>query len=699
MESGDSCPSFVLCRLIHFWIFPSVTLFGSRSHQYAQLRTLWCFLCVCIFRNTCSYARFVMFEVSTAAQQCIVDALKPCDESSQTVVLCHTPSEICTDGHLILGTHDLLEDFIGKDSSSLVSVFPNMGSIKQALKNHKDAPFHIDCIVGCHHTYDPLDVSCDSRLGLDFQNVSQIAFIVDLPKDTYRSYATSAYKIRVQNDLSPVIKVVWKKQQEQFDELLIPKVLVSHEEVRSIVNNLDGPLKRHSSKRNSLFDFEGGKNYDYFSFKPGKCGLVAYRDELDRLKKVCRNLCKDLPSATFQFRERTNWRWLGQEGCINATILFCRNLDRHKLLQLASLLTSCSISFRFSSINTIVINTAGLDSSILVRLMHYAEVPIPTTVKQGAFSLSMKGNGLLIGDRNLLSFDLKVGRIGSLPSVPMQIRCASIHGLMTVPLHQSTIGKWIKKDLSGFNICEVVCVDDDQITDSFLQFRVPIDDENNYPKVFKYKDKIFSVEHALPYATPISVKARPPQGESVHDHWKKAARLAPQEKISRVNCIAKTENCPRSLQRVMQLRESTVKEAASTVFIYAEQTKMPWCFFTSSVSQQTAIDCYSKFGIHHLVNKEDVDAALEAQIDHDSTVLGELDSIATIHVVQVCCCDDQPVRIGLFCEGKYGWTVSTAELVQCHAYTPCILVRMIPSGFKLTDVCSPSRHLYHTSSF
>ena len=37
-------------------------------------------------------------------------------------------------------------------------------------------------------------------------------------------------------------------------------------------------------------------------------------------------------------------------------------------------------------------------------------------------------------------------------------------------------------------------------------------------------------------------------------------------------------------------------------------------------------------------------------------------------------------------------TVSAAKLVQCHAYTPCILVMMRPSGFKLTDVCSRGRH-------
>ena len=399
---------------------------------------------------------------------------------------------------------------------------------------------------------------------------------------------------------------------------------------------------------------------------------------------MCRSLCKDLPSATFQFRERTNWRWLSQDGSIEATILFCRNLDHHKLLQLASFLTSCAVSFRFSSVNTIVINTAGLDSSILVRLMHYAEVPIPTTLKQGAFSLSIKGNGLSTGDRNFLSFDLKIGRIGALPSVPVQIRC--------LPLHQSTIGRWIKKELSGFNISEVVCVDEDQVTDSFLQFRVPIEDESNYPKVFKYKNKTFSVDHALPYATPIGMRARPPQEESVHDHWKKAARLAPQEKISHVNCVAKTANCPMSLQRVMRLRESSVKESAYTVFMYVEQTKIPWCFFTGSVTQQTALDCYSKFGIHHLESKEEIEAVFESHNDKKHCLNRDVEGSTTIHIVQVCCDDDQPVRMGLFCEGKYGWTVSTAELVQCHAYTPCILVMMVPPGCKLTDVCSPRRH-------
>ena len=374
-----------------------------------------------------------------------------------------------------------------------------------------------------------------------------------MPKGTYRPHSTTAYRIRIQNDVCSKTHIIWKKQQEQFDEFLIPKFLASHDDVRNIINDLNGPLKRHSSKRNSLFDFEGGKNYDSFSFKPGKTGIKLYKDELERLKNVCRDHCKDLPSATFQFKERTNWRWLSQEGSLETTVLFCRN-------QVASFLTSCAISFHFCSVNTIVIDIAGLDSSILVGLMHYAEVPIPTTLKQGAYGLCLKASGLSPSNRNLLSFELRIGRIGSLPSIPLQIRCSSIEGMYNTPLNKSSIGRWIKSELSGFNIMEVVCVDDDQVTDSFLQFRVPVEDEMNYPKVCKHRGKSFAVDHALPYATPIGMRARPPHEQSVHEHWKKAARLAPIDKKCHANSIAKSENCPRSLQRVMILRESSVQD-------------------------------------------------------------------------------------------------------------------------------------------
>ena len=142
----------------------------------------------------------------------------------------------------------------------------------------------------------------------------------------------------------------------------------------------------------------------------------------------------------------------------------------------------------------------------------------------------------------------------------------------------------------------------------------------------------------------------------------------------------------------MILRESSVQDHGATFAVYTEQTKMPWCFFTGSVSEQIAIDCFCKYGISYLENKDDIEMLLTSR-EGTNSAQGRcnIDS-PMVHVIQVCCKDDQPLLMGLFYEGKYGWTISTAELVQCHAYTPCTLVMMTPPGCKLADICTPNRH-------
>ena len=102
----------------------------------------------------------------------------------------------------------------------------------------------------------------------------------------------------------------------------------------------------------------------------------------------------------------------------------------------------------------------------------------------------------------------------------------------------------------------------------------------------------------------------------------------------------------------MRLRESSIKDSASTISMYVEQTKLPWCFFTSCVSQQTAIDCFCKGGIDHLEDKEDIEAVLTASDGAGNFPRGYSDDSATVHVIRICCKDDQPVRIGLFMRGS-----------------------------------------------
>ena len=207
-----------------------------------------------------------------------------------------------------------------------------------------------------------------------------------------------------------------------------------------------------------------------------------------------------------------------------------------------------------------------------------------------------------------------------------------------------------------------------------MQFRIPINEGDDYPKTCRFKGKSFAVDHALPFATPVSTRARPPHEQTVHEHWKKSTRLAPQDKKLKGHaiCIAKTENCPRSLQRVIRLRESSYQSNAARLSIYTEQAKMPWCFFIGLVDESDALDTLSKCGIAYLENKDEVDFALENR-DKDSVLLGEsYCETAAIHIIKACCNDEQTLQIGFFHEGKYGWTVSTSELVLVPWVTPSV---------------------------
>ena len=78
---------------------------------------------------------------------------------------------------------------------------------------------------------------------------------------------------------------------------------------------------------------------------------------------------------------------------------------------------------------------------------------------------------------------------------------------------------------------------------------------------------------------------------------------------------------------------------------------MPWCFFTGCVDDHDALDCFCRYGISYLEDRDEIENTLNGQngnsLIHDETYS---ETIA-IHIVKACCSDDHPVQIGLFHEG------------------------------------------------
>ena len=102
-------------------------------------------------------------------------------------------------------------------------------------------------------------------------------------------------------------------------------------------------------------------------------------------------------------------RMVRKMSSLRSPYYFCRHLDHLKLGKFANFLTRCDINFYCAARSTIVIDIEGIDASVLIRLMHYAELPIPTTEAQGAFSLNIRSVGVCTFDRTLLAFCVSFG--------------------------------------------------------------------------------------------------------------------------------------------------------------------------------------------------------------------------------------------------------------------------------------------------
>lgn len=160
---------------------------------------------------------------------------------------------------------------------------------------------------------------------------------------------------------------------------------------------------------------------------------------------------KESSTGSVQTKYRVKWKTGKKDTNLEKTLLFCTHLDHLQLGKFANFLTKCDINFHCNARSTFVIDVDGIDASVLVRLMHYAEIPIPTTEVQGAFSLTIRQVGVCTFNRTLIDFRLSFRRIGALPSYPLQIRSKELKGLISFPLGQSTIA-WLKSEMSGFNL-------------------------------------------------------------------------------------------------------------------------------------------------------------------------------------------------------------------------------------------------------
>ena len=374
------------------------------------------------------------------------------------------------------------------------------------------------------------------------------------------------------------------------------------------------------------------------------------------------------------------------------TVLYFRHLDDMQMEELVQHLTSCRVDFYIPSAKVVVLDIHGVDCAALVRLFHYAEIPIPTTMSQGAFSVMITGHhnqGVNTPAGWLHKFSIRVGRMSALNVHPVQINMNSIQDVIAGELTYDVVVDRIAKGHQAVSFQTVTCYDSQKQVEQYLQFQIPYCNIGLYPKTYNIGDQSMLVEHALPFASQMHNRRRPPREETMHEHWKKAVNLSPEKKKDRSNHLAHSENNLASLQRANSLIEIAFISKKQKYIGTFERSLFPLLFVNGLADVHDCLNMY--------VNTLKVDCPLreriETSIDNYNSATGPNLSHSKEHSVlyglKVFGTSQQPLKVGYIMPNRNGFIVSGTELLACHAFTECLLFIYLPKGVRPETCCTP----------
>ena len=290
-----------------------------------------------------------------------------------------------------------------------------------------------------------------------------------------------------------------------------------------------------------------------------------------------------------QVKKAINWDWICKGNQIAFTMLCLRHLDETEQTQFACFLTQQRICFYFPKKNVLWIDLRGIDSNILVKLMNYVEVPIPTSNKQGGFTVSVQGTDTA-SNTHRHRLECTIGRIGAITVIPVQISAEEVQPLISGPLGETKLAQELRSKYRAYNFQEVRSIDEEGNGCDMIQFLVPQRFESGFPCQCTVENVAFVIDHALPYSPPLSVPSRPPAEETRHDHWNKAACFRYGQKKGPHNQIVAKRGCPGSINRALCLQEGSIDFEGSRINTSFEFHHFPLLFIAGEVPCPDALE-------------------------------------------------------------------------------------------------------------
>ena len=640
-----------------------------------------------------------MTTIDINAQQIVVDALAKNPKNNQKTILCHTPSKLSAEPGMYLSTQDRLQELFTSEHDSVVAIFPNASLVRRLCKNCQQDTFSIELVFACHASCDPNDLVIDllGKFAVECKFIQSASFLAFLPQGTFRKRQPyMAYSVKVTHELQNSLDLQWSGRTTAAYEAMIPKAIAEIPEVKKLLRDNDGPLRCKSIKRNSCFDVSNIGNCFSYVFSSSCFDHTATVEAVQKLVTKCRDFAEEVPSSVIQVKPGTVW---SSVDSIEKSVIFLRSLETSQIIELAQQLTGNRINFYFSSPNILVLDLVGVSTAALVRLLHYSEIPVPTSMIQGAFSVSFINWGKSYGDHGMTAdpltlqrYKVSIGRITALHSVPMQIKWENIQGSCEPSIEQSRVPQWLKAECQGTRPTKVLAIDEERTVDWYLHFFVPQKIETTFPKQVVFEGKKILIEHALPFAPIRSSITRPPIEETMHEHWKNTASLAPDKKKHRSNCLVHDEDCFPSLQRVNMLQEISVKSRGLKLSGSFEASTTPILFLNGMPDIEDGLSAFVSITRQVTEIAADVEFSVEKHLQQPRSGSEHSNYSGTLYGLSIQCTDHVPLSIGKVFPRRNGCAVSTTELLKCHAFTECLLLLILPKGIKIDGICTPKRH-------
>ena len=626
-----------------------------------------------------------MFEICPEAQQAVVSALNANHLQEQKVILCHSPGQIRATGHCSLGTHDLFRELVEDRHEDFVSVFPNIQNVINSMRRLQVNGFAFEVVLSCHEKSDLISLMAEliEKFAGAHKFIHSVKSLCRLPEKTLKPFPTIAYVVRLQSDRCSYIDIHWNGEMKKSDDLSFPKSMFALDSIQDILGKKNRLLSSFRAGRNGCASYDGSNNSKTIAYDAYKRSHYHYARDFEELVQLLFQEARSIPLAVVQIKKSINWDLISGGNQVTITMLSLRHLEEAEQSQFACFLTRQKILFYFPKRNVIWIDLRGVDSSILIKLMNYAEVPIPTSNKQGGYSVSLQGSSVA-SNSHALHLECQIGRIGSIAVIPVQVDIEEVQTLIVEPIKDSVFAKFLSGKYRAYNFQVVRALNEEGNSGDMLQFLVPQRFESHFPCQCTVNEVAFVIDHALPYSPPLSVPSRPPIEETRHDHWNKAACLRQVGKKGRHNQIVAKKGCPGSINRAL----------CNTSYEYHHS---PLLFVAGDVAIEAALEQLVAY-MPSSCMKEHIERVANELDNPKVPAVEHRSEVHVLYILEVEGDGVQCLNVGCVIKANERLTISNAEILQCHTFTKCILIMVVPPGFTVSDLCTPPES-YRVCSF